>query len=192
MYEKNYGDFRLTLDFKVDEELNSGVQIRSHSKKKYKDGRVHGYQVEIDPSRKAHNGRKGKNLLCDGSEAPSTEPRNWTGGIYEEAARGWLYTLAKDVKARNAFKPGEWNRLRIEAIGDSIKTWVNCVPAANLTDDLTKKGFIGLQVHSTKSDEKLRVRWKNIFLKEIKAAPACKATPACKAAPAETAKRKKK
>ncbi|MFW6327890.1 MAG: 3-keto-disaccharide hydrolase, partial [Bacteroidota bacterium] len=48
--EKYYGDFILELEFKVDENLNSGVQIRSNSVPEYMDGRVHGYQVEIDPS----------------------------------------------------------------------------------------------------------------------------------------------
>ena len=48
--EKEYGDFELELEFKVDPRLNSGVQVRSQSLPEYKDGRVHGYQVEIDPS----------------------------------------------------------------------------------------------------------------------------------------------
>jgi len=173
--KKDYADFVLTFDFKVDEGLNSGVQFRSKSYKEYKDGRVHGYQCEIDPKQSAYNGRKGKNLLCDGSEAPLTEPRCWTGGIYGEGgAGGWLYPLVKEPKARKAFKPGEWNHLRIQAIGNKINTWVNCVPAANLVDDQFKKGFIGLQVHSTKSDKQHQVRWKNIYLKEIEAPSACK------------------
>ena len=46
---KNYGDFILEFDFKIDDGLNSGVQLRSESKKDYKKGRVHGYQFEIDP-----------------------------------------------------------------------------------------------------------------------------------------------
>ena len=171
--KKHYSDFVLELDFKVDEGLNSGVQIRSNSFKDYKDGRVHGYQVEIDPSQKAYNGKKGKNLMPDGSEAPLTEPRCWTGGIYGEGGTGgWLYPLVKDVKARKAFKPGKWNHFRIQAIGDSIKTWVNGIPAADLVDDTTKEGFIALQVHSTSSKEKHQVAWKNIYLKEVKATSA--------------------
>src|SRR4051812_14642807 len=59
---KEYADFVLELEFKVDPRMNSGVQIRSHvfdEEKKYQwngkeikvaAGRVHGYQVEIDPS----------------------------------------------------------------------------------------------------------------------------------------------
>ncbi len=145
--KKDYGDFILELEFKVDPGLNSGVQIRSLSKKEYKNGRVHGYQVEIDPS-----------------------PRAYSGGIYDEARRGWLNDLSKNEKARKAFKPKQWNKFRIIAKGDSIKTWINGVPAADLKDDMTAKGFIALQVHGIKKKEQegLQVRWRNIRLKELK------------------------
>lgn len=139
--EKEYGDFILEFDFKVDDGLNSGVQFRSQSLKEYQDGRVHGYQFEIDPS-----------------------PRAWTGGIYDEARRGWLYPLTKNIAAKPAFKNNQWNKARIEAVGSSIRTWVNGVPCANLWDDMNLKGFIALQVHSigNKSDEGKTVSWKNI------------------------------
>jgi len=141
---KMYSDFILELDFKVDPNLNSGVQIRSNSISEYQNGRVHGYQVEIDPSE-----------------------RSWTGGIYDEARRGWLYDLKDNQPAREAFKNGQWNHLRIEAVGDSIKTWLNGVPAADLIDSMTRSGFIALQVHSTDSKEPLQVRWRNIRIQEI-------------------------
>jgi len=93
--------FILEFDFKVDEGLNSGVQFRSNSLKEYKDGRVHGYQFEIDPSARA-----------------------WTGGVYDEARRGWLYPLTENPAGQKAFRHGEWNSARIEAIGNSIRTLV--------------------------------------------------------------------
>jgi hypothetical protein len=142
--ERIYGDFILELEVKVDQGLNSGIQIRSNSLKSYKDGRVHGYQVEVDP--------------C---------PHAWSGGIYDEARRGWLDDLKDNEAARKAFKNGQWNHYRIEAIGDSIKTWVNGVPAADLVDSMTLAGFIGLQVHSTESEEPLTVRWRNIRIKDL-------------------------
>ena len=40
--EKDYGDFILEFEFKVDSTMNSGVQFRSESKADYKNGRVHG------------------------------------------------------------------------------------------------------------------------------------------------------
>jgi hypothetical protein len=139
--EKLYGDFILELEVMVDTALNSGVQLRSNE---YQNGRVHGYQVEIDPS-----------------------PRGYSGGIYDEARRGWLYSLAENDEGREAFKSGEWNKYRIEAIGNSIKTWVNGVMCANLVDAADDSGFIALQVHSVNFErepwtEGIRVQWKNI------------------------------
>jgi hypothetical protein len=138
---KMYDDFILEFDFKVDDGLNSGVQFRSNSLKEYNNGRVHGYQFEIDPSSRA-----------------------WTGGIYDEARRGWLYPLTYNPAGQNAFKPNQWNKARIEAIGNSIRTWVNGVPCADLLDDVTKSGFIALQVHSinNKELEGKTVSWRNI------------------------------
>ena len=164
--EKMYSDFVLEMDFKVDMGLNSGVQIRSNSFKEYKNGRVHGYQVEIDSSRKPY-AKEPRNLLANGKVAPDSEPRSWTGGIYDEARRGWLNKLTKNEKARRAFKSNEWNHFRIEAIGNSIKTWLNGVLAADLVDSMTSTGFIGLQVHSTKSEKPLQVRWRNIRIQNL-------------------------
>lgn len=139
--EKMYDDFILELDYKVDPSMNSGIQIRSNSFEHFKDGRVHGYQVEIDPSERA-----------------------WSAGIYDEGRRGWLFPLTDDVSAQQAFKQNDWNTYRIEAIGDTIKTWINGVPAAHLIDDKTSSGFIALQVHSINDDarEGTEIIWKNI------------------------------
>ncbi len=139
--EKDYGDFILELDVKLEYGLNSGVQIRSQSLEDYRDGRVHGYQVELDPS-----------------------DRRWTGGIYDEARRGWLYPLTQNKKGASAFNVGDWNHLRIEAIGPHLRTWVNGVQCANLVDDLTASGFIALQVHSIHNDDQVgkTIQWKNI------------------------------
>ena len=140
--DKMYDDFILEIEYKVDSDLNSGIQIRSNSIDSYKDGRVHGYQIEIDPSERA-----------------------WSGGIYDEGRRGWLYSLNNNPDAQKAFKKNEWNKYRIEATGDTIKTWINDIPAAHLVDDMTSNGFIGLQVHGIgmdKEKEGSKVVWKNI------------------------------
>ncbi|MFZ2873330.1 MAG: DUF1080 domain-containing protein [Phycisphaerales bacterium] len=140
--EATYADFELTLEFLVDAELNSGVQIRSESRADYQNGRVHGYQVEIDPS-----------------------PRAFTGGVYDEGRRGWLADLKENHAAQRAFRQGEWNALRVVALGPEIHTWVNGVPAASLRDAVTPRGFIGLQVHGVGArTEPLTVRWRNIRL----------------------------
>ena len=139
--DKMYGDFILELDYKVDSSMNSGIQIRSNSFPYFNTGRVHGYQVEIDPSARA-----------------------WSAGIYEEGLRGWLNPLDKNPTAQKAFKQNDWNHYRIEAIGDTLKTWINDVPAAYLIDDKTASGFIALQVHSIggKKKEGTEIIWKNI------------------------------
>ncbi|SHG74308.1 protein of unknown function [Flagellimonas flava] len=136
-----YDDFILELEYKVDSTMNSGIQIRSNSLPHYLEGRVHGYQVEIDPSDRA-----------------------WSAGIYDEGRRGWLNPLEENPEAGAAFKQNEWNHYRIEAIGDTIKTWINGTPAAHLVDGKTDSGFIGLQVHSIGKDQKegTEILWRNI------------------------------
>ncbi len=136
-----YSDFILELEYKVDPSMNSGIQVRSNSFPWYQEGRVHGYQVEIDPSERA-----------------------WSAGIYDEGRRGWLCPLEFNDAAQKAFRQGDWNHYRIEAIGDTLKTWINQVPAAFLIDDRTALGFIGLQVHSISNDQKegTEIMWRNI------------------------------
>ena len=138
---KDYGDFILEFEFRVADGINSGVQFRSESLPSYNKGRVHGYQFEMDPSARA-----------------------WTGGIYDEARRGWLYPLTKNPAAKQAFKHNEWNTARIEAYGPSIRTWVNGVSCANLLGNKTLKGFIAVQVHQigSKADETKTMAWRNI------------------------------
>lgn len=140
--KEKFSDFILEFEIKTDPQLNTGVQFRSESKQDYMNGRVHGYQVEIDPSDRA-----------------------WSGGIYDEARRGWLYTLDENPKGRKAFKNGEWNKIRVEAIGNSIRTWVNGIACADILDNTTKEGFIGLQVHDIKNDPSkngIKAMWRNI------------------------------
>ena len=140
--KETFGDFILEYEAKVDPKLNSGVMIRGLSRADYRGGKVHGYQAEIDSS-----------------------PRAWSGGIYDEERRGWLNPLTRNPAAQRAFKVGEWNRFRVEAIGDSIRSWVNGVPAANLVDAVTPRGFIALQVHSVPDDPAmagLEARFRNI------------------------------
>ena len=136
-----YGDFILELELKVDTTMNSGIQFRSNSFPYYMDGRVHGYQMEVDPSKRA-----------------------WSGGIYDEARRKWLVSLKDNETAQQAFNKNGWNTYRIEAIGDTIKTWVNSIPTSFLIDNMTATGFIGLQVHSIHGDQKqgTDIMWRNI------------------------------
>ncbi len=140
--EKTFRNFILKLEAKFDQPGNSGIQIRSHQRPDT--GRVYGYQCEIDPSDRA-----------------------WSGGIYDEARRGWLFKLDKNEEARKAFKPEDWNEFVIEANGRHIRTWVNGVPCADFTDESDQadlEGFIALQVHAGKQGQ---IRWRNIRIKEL-------------------------
>ncbi len=147
--KKDYTNFVLEYDIKMDEGLNSGVQIRSRSIDSFKDGRVHGPQVE-----------------CEDTQ------RGWAGGIYDEARKGWRYPLDYNPNAKTAFKKGEWNSFRVVAFNNHIMTWVNGVPASNLVEEETETGFIALQVHGIGNNESLagkEIRWKNMRIKELNA-----------------------
>ena len=171
--EREFGDFVLEFEFKVDNRLNSGVQFRSqvfdhetvyqHGEKTIRipAGRVHGYQADIDMELK--------------------RDRWWTALVYDEARRAWLVPgilggdgAAATVRGRALSKPGEWNHLRIEAVGDSIKTWLNGELRADFSDAVNLRGFIALQVHGVGKNTELNgaeVRWRKLKLREIAAKP---------------------
>jgi len=150
--EKNYSDFVFEVELLVEPNMNSGIQFRSLSLPGYNNGRVHGYQCEVDPSERA-----------------------WSAGIYDEARRGWLYPLDLNPDARKALKMGEWNKYRIECIGNSIRTWLNDIPVAHVIDDMTSEGFIALQVHgigNNKEKEGQQIKWRNVRIKTENLEPA--------------------
>ena len=168
---RTFENFELELEFKCDPLLNSGVQIRSEcfpvartltlggKEIKVTADRVHGYQVEIDMD--------------------VARGRMWTGGIYDEARRGWLFPadgergkqgLAFSARGREVSLPGEWNKLRILANGPSIKTWLNGEPRAEITDSLTPRGLIALQVHGVGDATNkvgLKISFRNIRIHQI-------------------------
>jgi hypothetical protein len=139
--EKTYGDF--VLEFEVKQTVgptNSGVQFRGQSKPDVMQGRVYGPQMDLDPS-----------------------DRQWTGGIYDEAASGWWYPGSLNPQP-GLYKMDAWNQVRIEAIGSSMRTWVNGVLAAYVLDSTYTDGFIALQVHSIDKPEDAgrKIHWRNI------------------------------
>ena len=141
--EKEYGDFQLELDFMLESNVsNSGVQTRSHFNTPGFENKVYGRQVEFDPSERA-----------------------WSGGIYDEARRQWLYPLDLNPKAKTLFKLGQYNHLKIECIGNETKTWLNGTPVAYVVDPMDPSGFIGLQVHAVTTEAQAG---KKVFFKNIK------------------------
>jgi mono/diheme cytochrome c family protein len=137
--EERFGDFSLKLQMRWDEPGNSGVMFRANQRGG--DGRTYGYQYELDPSERA-----------------------WSGGIYDEARRGWLANLEKKPQVRQAIRLDDWNDIEIEARGTRLKTWINGVPAVEMFDGLDAEGFIALQVHAGKTGA---LRWRHIRLKEL-------------------------
>jgi hypothetical protein len=145
--EKEYGDFVLELEVKIEDTTsNSGIQFRSHLDPAGNKGlgKVFGYQFELDPA-----------------------VRRWTGGVYDEGRRDWLYPLSLNPAAQHAFKPGVYNKIRLECIGHNIKTWVNGTAAAYVVDSFDNSGFIALQVHSINKPELAgkKIYWKNIRIR---------------------------
>jgi hypothetical protein len=143
--EKEFGDFILEMDIRIEDTAgNSGVQVRSHYDPAGHEGKglVYGCQFEIDPS-----------------------SRRWSGGIYDEGRREWLYPVSLNPSAQDAFKTGEYNHIRIECIGYEMRTWINEIPVAYLADTLDRKGFIGLQVHAT---SQTRLAGEKVYFKNIR------------------------
>ncbi len=158
--EKEYGDFELEFAVKLmDNQLNSGVQIRSQTKPlknkqknkegKQKFGRVNGPQVEIEAS-----GKKGAQSGC----------------IYGEACGGWM-SSKETRKPNTAFVDGEWNTYRVVAQGPRIRTWINGKQIEDLTGEkhykTHPKGFIGLQVHGVGNRGPFQVAWRKIRIKVL-------------------------
>ena len=142
--DQEYGNFILEMDVKImDTTSNSGVQFRSHFNPAGHEGKglVYGCQFEIDPS-----------------------ARRWSGGIYDEGRRDWLYPGSLNPQAQNAFKVGVYNHIRIECIGHETRTWIDGQAVAFLVDTVDQKGFIGLQVHAVSKPEFAgeKVYFKNI------------------------------
>ena len=144
--KKEYKNFVLEYDMKMETGLNSGVQIRSHSFEDYNNGRVHGTQIECEDSK-----------------------RGWAGGVYYEAKKGWRYPLEYNPKAKTAFKKEEWNHFKVVCFEHHIMTWVNGIACANLLEEEAETGFIALQVHgigNSNAKDGKTIQWKNIRIKE--------------------------
>jgi hypothetical protein len=153
-----FADFALEFDVLCDPPLNSGVQIRSHvyqrdtpqasrPERLRKAGEVYGYQCEI---------AKGELGV--------------SGNFWDEARRTrWLDDFSDRPAAQQAFKDDQWNRYRILARGERIRSWVNGIACADFRDATDASGLIGFQVHSIrKGTGPYRVRWKNIAIQPLR------------------------
>ena len=117
--EENFDDFILTLQFKQENNGNSGVFFRSSV-----DGtKVKGWQVEVAP------------------------PGLHSGGIYESYGRGWL--IKPDTAKDSVVKMGEWNSMKIKVISDEVTTSINGTEMIKIKDSIIGKGIggVALQIH---------------------------------------------
>ena len=151
--DKEFRDFILEMDVQIDDtSSNSGIQVRSHYDPAGHEGKglVYGKQFEIDPS-----------------------SRRWSGGVYDEGRRDWLYPVSYNPKGQGAFRVGVYNHIRMEVIGNEMKTWINNVPVAYVVDTLDKTGFIALQVHAVKDARFAgeKVHFKNIRIRTANLRP---------------------
>ncbi len=148
---REYQDFVFEFEYTLDEGVNSGIQFRSISDPHIKNGRVHGYQFEME-----------------------TTPRGWSGGIFDEARRGWLYPVEFNPEAKPLYRANQWNSGRIVCAGNDVRTFLNGAQVAHLVDHLVHPGIIALQVHSIGKNAPAgqTIRWRALRIKELDAAEA--------------------
>lgn len=125
--DETFGDFILELDFLDEGDVHTGVLLRSVPAPADATVRLLGYQIKIDPTTRA-----------------------WTGGIFDDYGANWrwLQNLADNPAGRAAYRPGAWNHLRAEALGSTLKVWINDVPTCHLVDDRYPRGAIALKIHA--------------------------------------------
>lgn len=156
--EESFDDFVLEVDIHLPEgKANSGVMFRAN----VEPGKVFGYQAE-----------------CDGSD------RRWSGGLYDEGRRGWIWPSKKGrtkvekfleheeesqahfqkPEVRDALKRNDWNSYKITCKGNSIKIEVNGVVTTEIEDDTDQSGPVGIQHHGEKGQT---YRFRNLSITKL-------------------------
>jgi hypothetical protein len=139
--EKTYKNFEMKGKFKAEGTGNSGIFYHSSI-----DGtNIQGVQVEVDPN-----------------------PDKHTGGLYESGGRQWL--VWPNPEGEKAMKVGDWNEVQFSVNGNHIVTWVNGVKALDYTDPSPKftDGIIALQLHAEDEGRRSKMRFKDLYIREIK------------------------
>jgi len=150
-------DFELSLRYRLTGG-NSGVQFRSRVVGEHN---VAGYQADL------------------------ADLAGYTGQIYEQFGRNFLARRGENARVAATGKleatrfaseeqmaalvrPGEWNELRIRAVGAHSEVWVNGTRTAELDDQsplrASLSGVLALQLHS---GEPMEVRFRDLVLRDL-------------------------
>jgi hypothetical protein len=157
-----FKDFELQFEVKVDDPLNSGVQVRSKLAK------------EGDPA--PEGSKSGKPLPAGRLYGPQCEiaVNGTAGDFYDEARRGTWWSILTGTEAvrsdaaKAAFKKGEWNLYRIVVKGDHYQSFVNGVKTADFKQPGDPEGHIGFQVHGIKKGTgPYQVQWRAVKFKTL-------------------------
>ncbi len=156
--EQDFADFVFEAEVKLPPgAANSGFMFRCH----VEPNKVYGYQAEVDGS-----------------------DRRWSGGLYDEGRREWLWPsltgrtkdekflkhekesqkFFKQPEIAGALKRNDWNRYRITCDWESIKIEVNDVLVTDMRDATDARGPIGIQHHGEKG---ATYKFRNLRIREL-------------------------
>lgn len=142
--EREYGDFELTLKFKVlGKGANAGIQIRSRRIPDHHE--MIGYQADLGD--------------------------NYWGCLYDESRRKTMLATADAKAVAEVLKRDDWNEYRIRCEGKRIQLWINGLKTVDYTEpdaEIEQRGLIGLQIHGGPPSE---AWYKDISIRPL-AAPA--------------------
>jgi hypothetical protein len=135
LYEKPVKNFEASLQFRISSG-NSGFYFRTE--RVAEQPLVKGMQAEID-------------AIDD------------VAGIWETAGRGWVFKPTPEIHARTKFKPGEWTRMEISAVGMHYVVRLNGQTVTDIEDlQGRQEGRVALQLHGGMD---MTVEFKDIKLK---------------------------
>ena len=142
--EKTYKDFHLSLRYKCESPINSGVFYHSDIVEDIKQIRF--IQVEIDSRIGSHTG----GLHGDRTQ---TNP-----------GRGWIVWPAPENET--VIRPYDWNDMLVQVEGNRVRTRVNGVQMIDFTypNPRNTDGIIAFQLHS---GSVARIRFKDIWIRDL-------------------------
>jgi Domain of Unknown Function (DUF1080) len=136
--EKAYANFVLELEVRWSGEIDSGVMLRQPE-----------LQVQFGVSRSLKRDMTGSFYVSKTAVQPKSG--------YPEAGQ------AKNIG--KLLKPGDWNKFRIEAKGDTFTVWLNGEQVGQFIDAHYSGGApIGVQIHQ---GLKMKVEFRNVRLKKL-------------------------